>query len=72
MTVVIYSTEKTTYITPEKNYKPSKTHLQTWQVDCPDSFIVEKKQKLNRIIRTTRGVEDFLKDELQKIVDKTK
>ena len=72
MTVVIYSTEKSTYMIPEKDYKPSKTHLQTYQVDCPDGFIVEKKQKLNRIIRTARGVEDFLKDELQKIVDKTK
>lgn len=72
MTVVIYSTEKSTYMTPVNDYKPSKTHLQTWQVDCPDDFVIEKKQKLNRIIRTTKGVEEFLKDELQKIVDKTK
>lgn len=72
MTVVIYSTEKSTYMIPEKDYKPTKTHLQTWQIDCSDEFIVEKKQKLNRIIRTAKGVEDFLKDEIQKIVDKTK
>ena len=72
MTVVIYSTEKSTYMTPVNDYKPAKSHLQTWQVDCPDGFIVDKKQKLNRIIRNVRGVEDFLKDELQKIVDETK
>lgn len=72
MTVVIYSTEKSTYMTPENDYKPAKTHLQTWQVECPDCFNAVKKQKLNRIIRTAKGVEDFLKDELQKIVDKTK
>lgn len=72
MTVVIYSTEKSTYMIPEKEYKPSKKHLQTWQVDCPKEFNCVNKTKLNRIIRTAGGIEDFLKDELQKQVDKLK
>lgn len=69
MTVVIYSTEKATYMIPEKEYKPNKKHLQTWQVDCPKEFNCAKKTKLNRIIRTAKGIEEFLKDALQKQVD---
>ena len=70
-TVVIYTTNKTSYAIEKDLYEKKKGHLHTFEIDVPDDFIISKtgkKMKLKDYIETVDDVQDWLKKELENII----
>lgn len=72
-TIVIYSTEKKSYVVPKDKYKKSSKHKYCAEVDIPKEFdLAENKKELKKYITNSKDVEDFIVNALQKLVDLTK
>lgn len=73
-TIVIYSTEKKSYVVLKDKYKKSSKHKYYAEVDLPKEFDFgfDNKKEIKKYITNGKDVEEFLVDELQKLVDVSK
>lgn len=79
-TIVIYSTDKLSYVIEKAGYKANNKHLYSFEIDVPeelmqqpkDRIVLPKKKRLKTYIKSIEDVQNWLTKELQKTVDKCK
>lgn len=73
-TIVIYSTEKKSYVVPKDKYKKSSKHKYYAEVDLPEEFDFEfdNKKEIKKYITNSKDVQDFIVNEIQRLVDVSK
>ena len=73
-TIVIYSTEKKSFVVHKDKYKKSSKHKYYAEVDLPEEFDFgfDKKKEINRYITNSKDVQNFIVNEIQKLVDISK
>lgn len=73
-TIVIFSTEKKSYVVLKNKYKKSSKHKYYVEVDLPKEFDFgfDNKKEIKKYISNSKDVEDFIVNEIQKLVDISK
>jgi len=73
-TIVIYSTPKKSFVVPKNKYKKSSKHKYFAEVDLPEEFDFgfDDKKEIKKYITNSKDVQDFIVNEMQKLVDISK
>lgn len=73
-TIVIYSTEKKSFVVPKNKYKKSSKHKYYAEIDLPEEFDFgfDSKKEIKKYITNSKDVQDFIVNELQRLVDISK